>query len=93
MATAGGPLAALLGGGGAGQQPAAQPDQAAGQDQNVGQQIQQLQIQAMMIARSNPALAQAMRQIIQLSQAAMQTAVQGGGAGGASSAGPAPASY
>jgi hypothetical protein len=44
-----------------------------------------------MIARSNPALAQAMRQIIQIASAAHNAAAQQQGAGGGQPAGPMPA--
>jgi hypothetical protein len=67
-------IAPLFGGG---QQQAPSPDQS-----NLPQQIQSLQVAAMMIARSNPVLAPAMRQIIQIAHAAMNQAAQTQGGGG-----------
>jgi len=92
-------LQSLFGGGGAGAQQdqpqAGQAQATAGAGPDLGAQIQQLQIQAMMIARSNPATAPMMRQIIQLSQAASQAAAQGAPAsqGGGMTAGPQTGNY
>ena len=94
--TPGSNLQALFGGGG-GDQP--QPEASAADA--LGQQLQQLQIQAMMIARSNPATAPVMRQIIQLSQTAVSEASKSSpaatpsseGVGGGMSAGPMSSNY
>lgn len=80
-------LSALFGGGGGAQPQQDAPDQSGG---GLPQQLQSIQVTAVMIARSNPALAQAMRQIIQIASAAHNAAASQQGGGG-QPAGPAPA--
>jgi hypothetical protein len=79
-------LSALFGGGGQPQQ--SSPDQSGG---GLAQQLQSIQVTAVMIARNNPALAPAMRQIIQIAHAASNQAAQAQGGGGGQPAGPPPA--